>query len=180
MLDNIDFANPGTQIVSIVVGMAVLLLGRRLFWLFVAAAGFILGLGLAIDLLQAQPDWVILVAALIFGLVGALLALFAQKVAVIIAGFLMGGYTLIWLWQLLSLNLDQLNWLIFIVGGIIGALLVQFLFEAALIVLSSLAGATLIAQATTFSAPVTALLFIVLLVVGLVVQTQMWRERSLP
>lgn len=177
MLETIDLTNPAVQIISILVGIAVLLLGRRLFWLFVAAAGFIIGLSLAVDLLTNLPDWVILVAALTLGLVGAVVALIAQKVAVIIAGFFMGGYALIWLLQFLSLNPNGLDWLIFIVGGIIGAILVQFLFEAALIVLSALAGATLIAQVTNFSPPVTAVMFILLLAVGIVVQAQMWREK---
>lgn len=177
MLETIDLTNPTVQIISILIGIAVLLLGRRLFWLFVAAAGFIISLSLAVDLLTNLPDWVILVAALTLGLVGAVVALIAQKVAVVIAGFLMGGYALIWVLQFLSLNPNGLDWLIFIVGGIIGAILVQFLFEAALIVLSSLAGATLIAQVTDFSAPVTAVMFIVLLALGLVIQAQMWREK---
>jgi drug/metabolite transporter (DMT)-like permease len=176
MLQNIDFTDPVVQILSVLVGIAVLFLGRRLFWLFVAAVGFILGLALAIDLLPQLPDWVILVAALVFGLVGALIAVIAQRVAIIIAGFFMGGYALLWLLQLFSLNPDRLDWLIFIVGGIIGAILVQFLFDAALIVLSALAGATLIAQVTNFSPPVTAVLFVVLLVLGIIVQAQMWRE----
>jgi drug/metabolite transporter (DMT)-like permease len=119
---------------------------------------------------------VILVAALLFGLVGALVALFAQKIAIVIAGFFMGGYALLWLLQLFSLNPNRLDWLILIIGGIIGAILVQFLFDAASIVLSSLAGASLIAQVTNFSPPVTAILFVILLALNIIVQAQMWRE----
>ncbi len=178
MFENITFTDPGMQIISILVGIAVLLLGRKLFWLFVGAVGFVIGLGLAVELLKGQPDWMILAAALIMGFIGALLAMFIQKVAVIIAGFVSCGYALIWLVQLFSLDLDQLLiWLIFIVGGIIGAILVQSLFEVALIVLSSLAGAALITQVTDFNPLVAALLFIGLLVVGIVIQAQMWQEK---
>lgn len=176
MFENINFADPVVQVLSVLVGIAVLFLGRRIFWLFVAAVGFILGLALVVDLLPGQPDWVILVAALVLGLVGALVAVIAQKIAIVIAGFFMGGYALLWLLQLFSLTPDRLDWLIFIIGGIVGAILVQFLFDAALIVLSALAGATLIAQVTNFSPPVTAVLFVVLLALGIIVQAQMWRE----
>ncbi len=182
MFETINFADPSTQIVSVLMGIAVLLLGRKLFWLFVGAVGFVIGLGLAFRLLAEQPEWLILVAALIIGFAGAVLAIFAQKVAVVIAGFVVGGVGLVWLLQWLSLAPDRLEWLIFIIGGLIGAIVIASLFEAALIVLSSLTGAALIVQATNqatnFNALIIALLFIVLLAVGIVVQAQMWKERT--
>ena len=85
MFETLNFADPSTQIVSLLVGIAVLLLGRKLFWLFVGAVGFVIGLGLAFQLLVEQPEWLILIAALVIGLAGAVLAIFAQKVAVVIA-----------------------------------------------------------------------------------------------
>jgi len=176
MFENGPFIGPGTQLISIVIGLVVLTLGRKLFWLFVGVVGFGVGLSLATKFLQGQPDWVILIIALVVGLVGALLAVFIQKIAVIIAGFLIGGYGLIWLLlQLLNLDFNQWIWLIFFVGGIIGAILVASLFEAALIVLSTLAGTLLIIQVFTFSDLVKAILFIVLITIGIVTQVQMWR-----
>jgi hypothetical protein len=178
MFDGATFIGPGARVISILVGIAVLTLGRKLFWLFVGAVGFVIGLNLATQFLKAQPDWVILVVALVVGLVGAVLAILVQKIAVTIAGFVMGGYAIIWLLHLFSLNLGQLEWLIGIVGGIIGAILAASLFEAALIVLSSIAGATLIIQATNFNALIAVVLFIVLMTIGIVVQAQMWQQRS--
>ncbi len=183
MFESLNFVDPSTQIVSVLMGIAVLLLGRKLFWLFVGAVGFVIGLGLAFRLLAEQPEWLILVAALIIGFAGAVLAIFAQKVAVVIAGFVVGGVGLIWLLQWLSLDLGLLlEWLIFIIGGLIGAIVIASLFEAALIVLSSLTGAALIVQAanqaTNFNALIIAFLFIVLLAVGIVIQAQMWKERT--
>jgi hypothetical protein len=46
-----------------------------------------------------------------------------------------------------------------------------YLFEAALVVLSSLAGATLIVQAIPMDTLITAIVFIVLLVAGILIQT---------
>ena len=172
MIDATLLTNPEVQIVSILIGIAVLIAGRRLFWLFVGAVGFVVGLSLAFQLLSDQPTWLVLVIALLLGLVGIVVAMFVQTAAVGIAGFLMGGYALVWLFQRFELGLTQWNWLIFIVGGILGAVLALYLFEAALIILSSLAGATLITQATHFDTLITAILFIVLLVAGILIQSK--------
>jgi len=53
---------------TLIVGLAVLLLGRRLFWLFVGAVGFLAGLQWARPVLGDQPEWVIVVAALVLWL----------------------------------------------------------------------------------------------------------------
>ncbi|MFN2155172.1 MAG: hypothetical protein ACK2UX_08035, partial [Anaerolineae bacterium] len=58
---------------SIGVGAALLLLGRRLYWLFVAGAGFVIGATLSAELLQAESAWMRLLAAIAAGLVGLML-----------------------------------------------------------------------------------------------------------
>jgi hypothetical protein len=50
MAEDFFLTNPGTQIISILVGIAVLTLGRKLFWLAVGVVGFILGLSLWLDI----------------------------------------------------------------------------------------------------------------------------------
>ncbi len=49
-----------SPLVNFIIGLAVLLLGRHLFWLFVAVAGFVLGVMVAPQLLPGQPGWLIL------------------------------------------------------------------------------------------------------------------------
>ncbi len=178
MLEDTTVISPGMiQLVTILVGFLVLAVGRKLFWVFVGAVGFVVGLFLSAELLGGQPDWVLLVIALLAGVVGAVLAVLLQKVAVVIAGFIAGGYALLWLLQAFPFDPGQLFvWLLFIIGGIIGAILATFLFAVALIALSVVVGATLIVQAFNFGPMISALLFVVLLVVGLVVQTQVWQQ----
>ena len=178
MAEDFFLTNPGTQIISILIGIVVLTLGRKLFWLAVGVVGFILGLSLVVRYMGGQPDWVILVTALVAGGIGALLAVLVQKVAAGVAGFLLGGYIAVWLLQLFELDLNQWAWLFFIIGGIIGIILILSLLELALIILSSLAGATLIVQAIPFSSLVAGLLFLTLLVVGIVIQARMLPEES--
>jgi hypothetical protein len=55
VIDTGLLTNPGTQIVTILVGIVVLIAGRRLFWLFVGVVGFVAGLSLAFQLLADQP-----------------------------------------------------------------------------------------------------------------------------
>ena len=178
MIDPTLLTNPGVQIIMVLVGIAVLVAGRKLFWLFVGAVGFAVGLSLAFQLLTDQPGWLILVAALILGVVGAVVAIFVQTAAIGVAGFLVGGYVVVWLLQQFGLDLSQWGWIVFIIGGILGVILALYLFDAALIILSSLTGASLIVQVTHFSPLVTTLLFIILVVIGIVIQTTTGRARD--
>ena len=73
------------------IGIVLLALGRRLFWLFVGCVGFMAGLQMAQQYFGLQPSWVAWAAALLFGLVGALLALFFQKLAIVLGGFASGS-----------------------------------------------------------------------------------------
>jgi hypothetical protein len=164
----------------ILVGIAVLTLGRKLFWLFVGAVGFVLGMSLATQFLGGQPDWVILLIALIAGLIGTLLALFLQRVAVGLAGFIAGGYITINLLAVLGWETGWIPWLSFVIGGVIGAVLVAALFDWALIILSSLTGATLIVQAIRVGSLLAALLFIVLLIVGVATQASLLKRGQNP
>ena len=159
-----------------IVGLLSLFLGRRLFWVFVGAAGFLLGFNLAFQLLEEQAGLLLLLIALAAGLLGAALALFAQRLALAIAGFIAGGYLLLYVANLVSA--DPLSTLVvvilFVVGGLLGAGLFQFFFDIALVLLSSALGATLLTQVIAdVWAPgelINALLFILLLVVGIAVQ----------
>ncbi|MFN8459188.1 MAG: DUF4203 domain-containing protein [Anaerolineae bacterium] len=165
-----------SAITNFLIGLAVLLFGRHLFWLFVAVAGFVVGVMVAPQLLPGQPDWLILLVALALGLVGALLAVVVQQLAVALAGFIFGGYTVLSLLAALNVSVSPWEWLVYIIGGIIGAVLVLLLFDPALIVLSALAGATLVAEAVrlsglvTLTPPFDLVLWAILLVVGIAFQ----------
>jgi hypothetical protein len=164
---------------NILAGGALLFFGRRLFWLFVAAVGFVVGARLAADTFGGEPGWVIMVIALGVGMIGALVSIFLQRLVVGIAGFLAGGYVL----YTLAFGLEQepLAWVAFLVGGIIGAILVMAVFDWALIILSALTGASVIAQNVSLDRPASALVFVVLLVLGVVVQArQLPRESPSP
>jgi hypothetical protein len=166
---------------KILVEIFLLVFGRKLFWLFVAGIGFFAATGFTSHLFRSQPEWVILILALSTGIIGALLAVFLQRIAIGIAGFLAGGYLTLSLLDILGVELARPAWLPLIIGGIVGAMLVVLLFDWALIVLSSLVGASLISQAIPLEPLLGVVLFIGSLCVGIVTQTGMIRaEKSKP
>jgi len=157
-------------IVNILVGVALLFFGRRAFWLFVAGAGFVAGLSLANKLLNV-PESVGLVIGIGVGLLAALLAVFVQRFAINLAGFLVGGYIV--LQVLPMLNIEGSWWttvLAFIIGGVIGVILVGMFLDWALISLSTLAGAALVTNALNLSSGLGMTAFVVLIVFGVVFQ----------
>ena len=155
-------------LVNILVGAALLLLGRRLFWLFVAGVGFIVGAMLATEWFAERTDWVTLAVAVGAGVIGALLSIFLQRIAAGIAGFLAGGHILYTL--AFELKYGPYAWVAFVIGGVVGALLVMALFDWALVLLSALTGATVIVQNVSLDQSASTLLWVVLIVLGVAVQ----------
>lgn len=173
----------------IIVGSLLLLLGRRLFWLFVAAGGFLLGVMAAPYILPHQGDIFTLVVAGLLGIIGALLAIFVQKVAIAIGGFVAGGYLGAVLGAPLLGGVGAAYpgaWICFLVGGLLGALLMMVFFNWALIILSSLQGAHMIIRGlpTFRTFPLLRrhhpILFVVLAIIGVVIQAATYRKRPKP
>ena len=68
-------------ILSVLIGAVILFFGRKLFWLCVAAAGFVAGAEIAPHLVHEPSPLLQLTVALVLGLIGALLAFLLQKIA---------------------------------------------------------------------------------------------------
>jgi hypothetical protein len=157
-----------TGLISVILGAALLFAGRRLFWLFVGALGFIAGMQLA-SLLPQISEITVLLAGLIVGVAFALLAIFLQSLAIGLAGFVAGGFILTTLAA--RLGMDSLsNWAVYIIGGIIGIILVMLLFDWALIIFSSMAGAALLLQSFSNDTPAGVLIFFLLALAGIIIQ----------
>ena len=168
--------NSSLPIFSVLIGAALLFFGRRLFWLFVAALGFAVGLQLAPYLSQNPPLWLSLLLSLGLGLIGALLALMLQKLAIGIAGFLVGGRVAVAIAAALWVNYAHYSVITFVIGGIIGALLLVALFDWALIIFSAIEGARLIADAVHLPSTGTTVLVVALALFGIFVQAAMFRR----
>jgi hypothetical protein len=163
-------------IIGALIGALILFFGRKLFWLCVAAVGFAAGVELAPHLIQEPTPLLALTVALVLGLIGALLALFLQKIAIALAGFFAGGKLAVAIAAAFFSQHAQSWGLTFLIGGIIGAILLLVLFDWALIVLSSVVGAHLIQNAIALPPTGTGILFIALVVVGVIVQAASLRR----
>lgn len=159
----------------LIAGAALLLAGRRLFWLFVGLVGFLTVYRWMVPHGVAPP--VRLVVAILAGLLGIFLAIVVQKLAVAVAGFFVGGWAAA---QFLGLHMQHpggIDLAVFVVAGIIAALLAVKVFDFALVLLSSLAGAGLIVDALHLSRGARPLVAVVLIVVGVAVQLGLTSRR---
>ena len=155
-----------------IIGILLLFIGRRLFWLFVACIGFASGYHYAQQIWGIHSPALVLILSIAAGGLGAIIAIFFQKAAIVIAGFAAGGYIgLSLFYQIAGLSV-QMAWLPYIIGGIAGAIILFFVFDRALIFLSALTGATLIVQMAAFSPWVEITLFLALVIAGMVFQAK--------
>src|SRR5947199_4200286 len=166
-------------ILSVLIGAIILFFGRRLFWLCVAAVGFAAGVEFAPHLMHEPSPVLLLSVAIVLGLIGALLALFLQKIAIAVAGFLAGGKLAMALVVAFFAEGARYPGITFIVGGIIGAILLLSLFDWALIVMSAVVGAYLIGHTIVLPPTGATLFFVGLAVVGMIVQATACRRRTL-
>jgi hypothetical protein len=157
---------------TLVVGAAVLFFGRRLFWLFVGAAGFAVGLHVGRAAFGDGPEWLVVAAAIVVGIVGAVLAIAFQWLAVGLGGFAAGAHGTLAVGPALGLA-DGWLWGVAFAVGILLAALVLWLWDPVLIVLSAVTGAALLTPLFPVSSAVRPWLFIGLLIVGIVVQARM-------
>jgi hypothetical protein len=155
---------------NILLGLILLVFGRKLFWLFVTIAGFLAGMALTALVLGHQPQWVVLVVALGAGLLGALLAVFVERVAFALAGFYAGSYLALIAAQ--SFATDGNSVLLFLVGGVIGVVLATWIMDWAIIALSCLVGAAAVVQGLDLGQAVGTTVFALLVIAGVFLQAR--------
>jgi hypothetical protein len=161
-----------------VVGVLLLFLGRRLYWLFVGGVGFVVGYSLASGLTGRTPEPTALLIGLGAGLLGVVLALFLQRLAVVVAGFLAGAWLGVEVARALGTSSPGTPWLAALIGGVAGAVLSAALFDAVLAVLSSLVGAALLTKLIGGRLLTQGVVFIGLTLLGIAVQAGTKRRRA--
>ena len=166
------------NVISLILGGALLVAGRKLFWLFVGAAGFVTGIQLATRFWQGS-DVLAIIVGVVIGVIFAVLAVFLQTIVIGIAGFLSGGYVLTVLVTMVGMDITgSITWIVYITGGILGVILVSVLFDWALITLSSLAGASMVIQAFSPQGTTGSLLFFILFIAGVIIQGAILRREK--
>jgi hypothetical protein len=169
-----------TAIVQFVLGMATLLFGRRLFWMFVALAGFLFGLLIGQQFFSPLPDIVRFLLALGVGVLMGVLAQVIQRPIAALGGFLALGSIVLILARIMGMT-GNYGWFLFLVGGLIGAVLVLSFFDWALIINSAFAGAGAVIASAVILAPsltgwIATMLLVALAVAGIVFQARDVRD----
>jgi hypothetical protein len=142
----------GTAVAQIIVGLIETLFGRKLFWLFVAIGGFLVGWFLAPAIWDTIHDsgtlepWLRLVIGLAAAVILGFAALKFTRIMVSLAGFfIFGAATILAVGYfggdgtLVTGTRDY--WIAYVAGGVVGSIIMGLLFDWALVVLTSLFGA---------------------------------------
>lgn len=162
-----------TPLIHVATGIFLLVGGRKFFWFFVGAIGFITGLTFAGQVLSIDSPVIILAAGIILGIIGIVIAIFMQGFAIFAGGFLAGSYIAYIIVTTLGLVPRELFWIAYIAGGIAGAILLFFLFDWALIALSSMVGASIIIDTFILDPEIETATIIILALSGIFIQTKL-------
>ena len=167
------------SVFSLLIGSGLLLLGRKLFWFFSGAVGFLIGIEIA-RRITFPTELTLILAALALGLVFALMAVFLESVLIVVVGFLGGGLVLVRVIGIIGWENRLGDVVAFAVGGVLGAIFIVWLFNAALITISSLSGASLIVSGLTLQSLERPIIFWVLAALGIAIQAIALSREPLP
>ena len=129
------------ELISIAVGVLLLLVGRRMFWLFVGLAGFLCGFQSG-QIFFPEQAMLGIVFGLLLGVVGIFVAVFFQRLSFAIGGFFAGGY--LGLAVCSHFQWEALAHVCFVAAGLLCAILAYKWMDWGIIVLSAFAGASAI------------------------------------
>ncbi len=176
-----------TPIIQIVLGLTLAFLGRKLIWLFIAAAGFVLAYHITYGFLGDST--LSLIISLGVGLVAGYYATKFASILINIAGFILIGNAALTIYGWFF-PAEQLWFavIIFAIGGLIGLGMIRTMFDLAIIIISALGGASMasdgVAQLASTSArtigilqnpTVITLIAIVIIVIGFYYQYRAWK-----
>ncbi len=155
---------------AILIGLVLLFLGRRFFWMAAGLVGFLFGYNILQHFVGIW--WLNLIVGLILGGMLAWLATKFIKLVSYFVGALAGAVLLPLLLGFLGI---PFNWFVMVlIGALAGLLFISVAFSWGLIILSALMGASIVSQniADIFSLNqgVKSIVGLILLVLGVVIQ----------
>jgi hypothetical protein len=156
------------ELISIAVGLLLLLLGRKIFWLFVGLAGFLCGFQ-GVQMFFSDQAALGFIFGLLVGVVGVFVAVFFQRISFAIGGFFAGGYLSLAFCS--HLGIEEPSKVLFIIVGFIAAVVALMWMDWAIILLSASAGAgAIVVNIALLSPPWSFFVFLLLVLIGCVVQ----------
>ena len=182
-------------LIFLILGLAYLFRGRKLFWIYVGISGLLLGAVLGLFFARDSGLIAQIVLAVVNGVLVAVLAIYLQKPMAVLSAFISGGVLVTIFFVALTDSYSSIpvlllggriptEWgIVFLVSGTLLAVATWLLFDWTLIVLTSLMGAqtTLSALASLMNFSLPPLFFIVLVLclagLGIWVQASMLPQR---
>jgi hypothetical protein len=162
------------QIYNIIIGVTLLVFGRKLFWLFIGIAGFLLGMEITGLYFGGQPHWLHLVIAIGMGCLGALLAVLAQRLAFTLGGFFAGVFLAFKAGHFMGLPGNGPLMLLMLIGtGVICAVVATLIMDDAITVLACLVGAGAIVEELHLGFALDFLVFLILVGAGYLIQQKL-------
>ncbi len=155
--------------INLILGIGLLFAGRKLFWLFIAAAGFFVGVELTTRFWHGS-EWLSIIVGVVIGILFALLAMALKTIAIGLAGFFLGGSILLSLAN--AFGVERGIFVLYLIGGVLGVIFISIFFDWALINISALAGASMVTQTLGISRPAAGIVFLVLFIIGIAVQAR--------
>jgi hypothetical protein len=169
----------GIALAVIVLGVVVLLFGRRML-LLGAGAGALLGLAILQFLPGQQEEIVALLLVVGLAIGGAILGVIGKAAAhlvVMAIGFVAGGALVLVGLDALGIDLGLWNFVVASIGGLIVAVLVNKFFDWAVLILAGLVGGALVMSGLqilfpTLDGTIALIIGIVLAVLGIIYQVR--------
>jgi len=158
------------NMIYVLIGVILLILGRKYTWSFTAGLVFYLFMLVTAKGLFDFPDLLILMIGIVLAVAGGLLAAVLHRVTVPITGFLAGGYLLTLLAGVYKWFPAQ-TWMPFAAGGLLGLVLIAAATDWTLTVMSSVMGAVMIVRGSTIGSSWLVVAFLGIALVGVVIQT---------
>ena len=165
-------------LVSLLVGLLLLLVGRKAFWFFLALIGFAVTVAFIPRIVPDIDPQTQVIVAIVAGIIGGAAASVLTKVVVWVGGFVGGAYVGVIAWQTLMGAAPGFPWIPVAIGGIAGMLIAKFLFESVLVIVSSAAGAALLVYTFQVGETLGFILLILFTAIGIIVQGRLWPGAS--
>ena len=155
--------------IPIVVGLALLLLGYRYYWLIAGGLGFLFGLNIGSTAASGQVTPGAVMLGLLLGVIAALTAVFITKLTLNIAGFTLGGIVLVQLFANLNWNVGS-TLVTFLLGGLMGLLTAIFAQDLAKILVSAITGAAILVSALELDDATVSFVYLTCVILSIVAQ----------
>jgi hypothetical protein len=157
------------NILYIVIGVILLILGRKFTWSFTAGLVFYLFMEFTAKGLFDIPDILILPIGIIMGISGGLLAAALRRITIPVAGVLAVGYLFSLLAGVFKWFPAQ-PWMPYAAGGLLGLVFIVGATDWTLTVLSSMMGALMVIKGSSIGSTWMMAAFLGITLAGVVIQ----------